>query len=122
MTGAKAVQRQVVLSLGSNMGDRLASLQLGVDMLVAGGLVRPAVSSVYETVPVGGPAQDDYLNAVLVAVTAMSARDVLGLAVAAETVAGRVRTVRFGPRTRADAPASAGPRARFRAGALAGTG
>jgi 2-amino-4-hydroxy-6-hydroxymethyldihydropteridine diphosphokinase len=94
-----ATQRRVVLSLGSNIGDRLASLQLGVDILVAGGLDRPAVSSVYETAPVGGPPQDDYLNAVLLAVTAMPARDVLGLAVAAESAAGRIRTVRFGPRT-----------------------
>jgi 2-amino-4-hydroxy-6-hydroxymethyldihydropteridine diphosphokinase len=92
-------RQSVVLSLGSNVGDRLASLQLGVDMLVAGGLERPAVSGVYETVPVGGPAQDDYLNAVLLAVTALPARDVLELGVAAESAAGRVRTVRFGPRT-----------------------
>lgn len=99
MTDNVVGQRQVVLSLGSNIGDRLANLQLGVDALVAGGLARPAVSSVYETVPVGGPAQDDYLNAVLVALTDLPARDVLGLAIAAETTAGRVRTVRFGPRT-----------------------
>lgn len=92
-------KRSVVLSLGSNIGDRLANLQLGVDVLVAGGLVRPVVSSVYETVPVGGPAQGDYLNAVLMAGTALRARDVLSLAVAAEAAAGRVRTVRFGPRT-----------------------
>jgi 2-amino-4-hydroxy-6-hydroxymethyldihydropteridine diphosphokinase len=97
MTGA--TQHTVVLSLGSNIGDRLASLQLGVDMLAAGGLERPAVSGVYETAPVGGPPQDDYLNAVLLAVTAMPARDILGLAVAAESAAGRVRAVRFGPRT-----------------------
>jgi 2-amino-4-hydroxy-6-hydroxymethyldihydropteridine diphosphokinase len=95
----RATQHPVVLSLGSNLGDRLASLQLGVDILVAGGLERPALSSVYETAPVGGPPQDDYLNAVLLAVTAMPARDVLGLAVAAESAAGRVRTERFGPRT-----------------------
>jgi 2-amino-4-hydroxy-6-hydroxymethyldihydropteridine diphosphokinase len=91
--------RPVVLSLGSNMGDRLGSLQLGVDMLVAGGLAHPVVSSVYETAPVGGPAQDDYLNALLLAVTALPARDILSLAFAAEAAAGRVRTVRFGPRT-----------------------
>lgn len=89
----------VVLSLGSNVGDRLASLQLGVDMLLAGGLDGAAVSSVYETVPVGGPPQDDYLNAVLLGLTALSARDVLDLAVVTESAAGRVRTVRFGPRT-----------------------
>jgi len=97
--GAGAHQLPVVLSLGSNIGDRLASLQLGVDILVAGGLACPVVSSVYETDPVGGPAQDDYLNAVLLAVTDLPAPDVLSLAVAAEAAAGRVRAVRFGPRT-----------------------
>jgi dihydroneopterin aldolase/2-amino-4-hydroxy-6-hydroxymethyldihydropteridine diphosphokinase len=54
---------------------------------------------VYETAPVGGPAQDDYLNAVLMAVTDLPALGVLSLAESAEAVAGRVRTVRFGPRT-----------------------
>lgn len=94
-----ATEHLVVLSLGSNIGHRLANLQLGVDILVAGGLERPAASSVYETAPVGGPPQADYLNAVLLGVTALPARDVLDLAVAAESAAGRIRTARFGPRT-----------------------
>jgi 2-amino-4-hydroxy-6-hydroxymethyldihydropteridine diphosphokinase len=92
-------QRPVVLSLGSNLGDRLANLQLGIDVLVAGGLACPVVSPVYETTPVGGPEQDDYLNAVLLAATSMPARAILGLCAAAESAAGRARTVRFGPRT-----------------------
>jgi 2-amino-4-hydroxy-6-hydroxymethyldihydropteridine diphosphokinase len=54
-----------VLSLGSNLGDRLAYLQLGLDVLGSGGLDLHAVSSVYETDPVGGVDQADYLNAVL---------------------------------------------------------
>jgi 2-amino-4-hydroxy-6-hydroxymethyldihydropteridine diphosphokinase len=96
---ACAPQRLVVLSLGSNLGDRLANLQLGVDILVTGGLADPVVSGVYETAPVGGPQQDDFLNAVLLASTSLTAPEVLRLAVAAETAAGRVRIVRFGPRT-----------------------
>ena len=56
----------VVLALGSNLGDRLANLQAAVDAL-APGLEEVAVSPVYETAPVGGPPQPDYLNAVLVA-------------------------------------------------------
>jgi len=96
---ASSGEHRVVLSLGSNMGDRLGRLQLGVDSLVAGGLAHPVVSSVYETAPVGGPAQDDYLNAVVLAVTVLPASDILRLAFAAEAAAGRVRTVRFGPRT-----------------------
>ncbi len=72
MTGSRAGdgrRERVVLSLGSNLGDRMANLQLGVDVLVAGGLACAAVSGVFETAPVGGPEQADYLNAVLLAVT-----------------------------------------------------
>ena len=53
----------------------------------------------YETAPVGGPGQGDYLNAVVLAVSALPARAVLARCAAAEAAAGRVRTVRFGPRT-----------------------
>ncbi len=94
-----SVLRSVVLSLGSNVGDRMANLQLGVDVVVAGGLACATVSGVFETAPVGGPEQDDYLNAVLLAATAMPARDVLRLCAAAETAANRVRAVHWGPRT-----------------------
>jgi 2-amino-4-hydroxy-6-hydroxymethyldihydropteridine diphosphokinase len=90
----------VVLALGSNLGDRLANLQCGVDLLCAEpGLGDVAVSPVYETVPVGGPGQPDYLNAVLAAVTSLSARAVLDRCLAAEEAAGRVRGPRWGPRT-----------------------
>jgi 2-amino-4-hydroxy-6-hydroxymethyldihydropteridine diphosphokinase len=90
----------VVLALGSNLGDRLANLQGGVDVLCAGpGLDQVAVSPVYETAPVGGPAQPDYLNAVLVAATSLPARGILDRARAAEAAAGRVRGERWGART-----------------------
>jgi 2-amino-4-hydroxy-6-hydroxymethyldihydropteridine diphosphokinase len=91
--------RAVVLSLGSNLGDRLASLQLGLDVLARGGLDLVAVSSVYETDPVGGVAQADYLNAVLLAGSSLPPIDILGRCAAAEAAAGRVRTQRWGPRT-----------------------
>ena len=59
---------RVVLALGSNLGDRLRNLQGALDALFdASGLVFVAVSPVYATAPVGGPAQPDYLNAVLLA-------------------------------------------------------
>jgi len=90
----------VVLALGSNLGDRLASLQGGVDALCAEpGLEDVAVSPVYETAPVGGPAQPDYLNAVLTASTSLPARAVLDRARAAEAALRRVRAQRWGPRT-----------------------
>jgi 2-amino-4-hydroxy-6-hydroxymethyldihydropteridine diphosphokinase len=90
----------VVLALGSNLGDRLANLQRGVDALCAGpGLEDVALSPVYETAPVGGPAQPDYLNAVLTAATPLPARGVLDRARAAEAALRRVRDERWGPRT-----------------------
>jgi 2-amino-4-hydroxy-6-hydroxymethyldihydropteridine diphosphokinase len=98
-TARIAGERAVVLSLGSNLGDRMANLQLGVDVLGAGGLFCTAVSGVFETAPIGGPEQADYLNVVLLGVTALPASDVLRLCAAAEAAAGRVRTVRWGPRT-----------------------
>jgi 2-amino-4-hydroxy-6-hydroxymethyldihydropteridine diphosphokinase len=92
-------ERPVVLSLGSNLGDRLANLQLGIGVLCASGLACQAVSSVFQTTPVGGPDQDDYLNAVLVATSSLPAPDILARCAAAEAAAGRIRTARWGPRT-----------------------
>jgi 2-amino-4-hydroxy-6-hydroxymethyldihydropteridine diphosphokinase len=90
----------VVLALGSNLGDRLANLQGGVDALCAGpGLEDVAVSPVYQTAAVGGPAQPDYLNAVLTASTSLPARAVLDRGRAAEAALRRVRGERWGPRT-----------------------
>ena len=97
---AGALERQVVFALGSNLGERLARLQAGIDALTADQEIRAtAVSSVYETTPVGGPDQPVYLNAVLIAVSALPARTLLDRCQAAERASGRVRTVRWGPRT-----------------------
>lgn len=85
------------LSLGSNLGDREARLRGGV-AAVAG--VEPfRVSALYETTPVGGPEQGPYLNVVIELDTEASPRELLDRCQAAEAAAGRVRTVRFGPRT-----------------------
>src|SRR5215831_12540503 len=97
---AGALERQVVFALGSNLGDRLALLQAGIDALTADQQIRAtAVSGVYETSPVGGPDQPVYLNAVLIAVSALPAHALLDRCQAAERASGRVRTVRWGPRT-----------------------
>jgi 2-amino-4-hydroxy-6-hydroxymethyldihydropteridine diphosphokinase len=90
--------RPAVLSLGSNLGDRLAALQGGVDALAEAGRVV-AVSPVYETDPVGGPEQADFLNAVVVVETGLDAQALLGIAQAAEQRFARVRDQRWGPRT-----------------------
>ena len=81
-----------VLSIGSNLGDRLAHLRLAVRVLSP-----RAVSGVWETAPVGGPAQDDYLNAVLLC--DLDATRAWDAAQTAERAAGRRRDLRWGPRT-----------------------
>jgi 2-amino-4-hydroxy-6-hydroxymethyldihydropteridine diphosphokinase len=91
-------ERVIVLALGSNLGDPLASLQRGLDLLCAS-LPCTAVSGVYRTAPVGGPPQDDYLNAVLLARSARPARQILACGQAAEAALHRVRDQRWGPRT-----------------------
>ena len=91
---------RVVLSVGSNLGDRLGTLQGCVQAI--GELPETdvlAVSPVYETAPVGGPAQPDYLNAVLIVATGLAPHDLLAATQRIEAGFGRVRAERFGPRT-----------------------
>jgi len=84
-----------VLSIGSNLGDRLAHLRSVVTAL---GPV--AVSPVYETAPCGGVEQDDYLNAIVVVDDpGTGAYGWLAKAHELEQAAGRTREVRWGPRT-----------------------
>jgi 2-amino-4-hydroxy-6-hydroxymethyldihydropteridine diphosphokinase len=94
------VRARAVLSVGSNLGDRLGTLQGCVQAIAR----LPdtdvlAISPVYETAPVGGPAQPDYLNAVLVIRTGLLPGDLLQAAHHIEAAFGRVRAERFGPRT-----------------------
>ena len=88
------------LGIGSNLGDRVANLQLAVDALAStSGIAVVAVSPVYETEPVGGPPQDDFLNAVVAVETDLGPRELLAVCAVIEQDAHRVRDVRWGPRT-----------------------
>jgi 2-amino-4-hydroxy-6-hydroxymethyldihydropteridine diphosphokinase len=88
------------LALGSNLGDRLAYLQHGVDALARVPGVRVlAVSRVYETAPVGGPPQDAYLNAVVAIETNLDPHELLHRCRQVEALAARERAERWGPRT-----------------------
>jgi 2-amino-4-hydroxy-6-hydroxymethyldihydropteridine diphosphokinase len=92
--------RRAYFGIGSNLGDRLGNLQLAVDHLAAAdGVDVVGVSPVYETAPVGGPEQPDFLNAVIAVDTTQTAHELLTLAQSIEVAAARVRTVHWGPRT-----------------------
>ena len=89
---------RAVLAVGSNLGDRKAHLQGAIDAL--GDVVDViAVSGVYETAPVGGPDQDDFLNAVVIVETSLAPHGLLALCQRVEADHDRVREVRWGPRT-----------------------
>lgn len=95
----KQMQR-VALGLGSNLGDRLGELQAGLDGWTSVAASRiVAVSGVYESAAVGGPAQPDFLNSVAILETELSPSQVLRAAWGIERDRQRVRTVRWGPRT-----------------------
>jgi 2-amino-4-hydroxy-6-hydroxymethyldihydropteridine diphosphokinase len=92
--------RRAYLGIGSNLGDRLANLQAAVDGLAGEpGLTVAGVSPVYETDPVGGPEQPDYLNAVVAVETALTPHDLLEVGQRLEAAADRIREERWGPRT-----------------------
>lgn len=88
---------RVVLSIGSNVGDRMARLQSVVDTL---GSTVCALSPVYETDPWGGVEQGSFLNAVVIADDPDSdGHDWLRRAQEIEQANERVRDERWGPRT-----------------------
>jgi 2-amino-4-hydroxy-6-hydroxymethyldihydropteridine diphosphokinase len=92
--------RRAYLGLGSNLGDRAAHLQDAVDGLAAtDGITVIAISPVYETKPVGGPEQPDYLNGVVAVDTDLTPRQLLDVAQRLESEAERQRGERWGPRT-----------------------
>ena len=88
----------VFVALGTNLGDRERNLARGVAGLAGRGLRITARSSVYETEPVGGPAQGAYLNAVVRADTGLDAAAVLASCLEVERSAGRVRGAPNAPR------------------------
>jgi 2-amino-4-hydroxy-6-hydroxymethyldihydropteridine diphosphokinase len=84
------------LALGSNLGDRHGYISGAIKRLPD----VVAVSNLYETDPVGGPpGQGAYLNCVVELRTALTPRELLAAAQAAEADARRVRVERWGPRT-----------------------
>jgi 2-amino-4-hydroxy-6-hydroxymethyldihydropteridine diphosphokinase len=89
---------EAYLSLGSNVGDRLASLGRAVDGLRRGGLEIVKCSTVYETEPQDFIDQPPFLNCVVGVRTTLTAMELLNLCLAIEAEIGRKRTIPFGPR------------------------
>jgi len=88
---------RAVLSLGANLGDRAAALRAALVALKEDGLV--ARSTLYETPPWGPVEQPPYLNAIAIVRGPRDAAGWLARAHELEQAAGRVRDVRWGPRT-----------------------
>jgi 2-amino-4-hydroxy-6-hydroxymethyldihydropteridine diphosphokinase len=87
------------LALGSNEGDRFRALESALGGIAALDDTRvTAVSSVYETDPVGPVPQGSFLNAAVAIVTSLEPETLLAHCLGIETGMGRVRSVRWGPR------------------------
>lgn len=101
LTGEMHPIRRAVLSIGSNLGERQVNLQGAVDSLADTPEVwLTNVSPVYETAPVDSPeGAGDYLNAVVLIDTTLSASTLLDRALAIEAAYGRERSERNQPRT-----------------------
>ena len=89
---------KAVIALGANIGNPQEQMDIAVALLRES-LEITAISSFYKTAPVGGPEQPDYLNAVVLAESELSATDLLALLHGIEKVLGRERIEHWGPRT-----------------------
>jgi len=92
---------RAVLSLGSNLGNSAEILSSAAEALNEVSEII-ALSSFYQTRPVGGPPQPDFLNAVIIIETNLEPEELLMVAQAIEVAHGRERTVdtvKWGPRS-----------------------
>jgi 2-amino-4-hydroxy-6-hydroxymethyldihydropteridine diphosphokinase len=91
---------RVAIALGANLGDRAAALARARAAIGAlPGTHVVGASPVEETAPLGPTPQPPYLNQMLLVETALEPRPLLDALLAIEAQAGRVRGVRWGPRT-----------------------
>lgn len=96
----KSGQRQYLLGLGSNLGDRVYYIEQAVRALAA--LPKTdllAISEAFDSDPVGYEEQGNFLNLCLSLTSDLSPRELLSAGLAIEVKLGRVRTVKDGPRT-----------------------
>ena len=88
---------RAVVALGANLEEPRKAIELAIELLKQSTDVI-AISSLYETAPVGGPEQDNYINAVVTLESELPAADLLALLHGIEKSMGRVRDERWGPR------------------------
>jgi 2-amino-4-hydroxy-6-hydroxymethyldihydropteridine diphosphokinase len=88
---------KAVVALGANLENPREAVELAIALLREATEVQK-VSSLYETKPVGGPEQDNYINAVCVIDSGLPALDFLALLHGIEKSMGRVRIEKWGPR------------------------
>lgn len=88
---------KAVISLGSNLENRKLNLDIAITQLESI-LDQLVVSPYIETKPVGGPAQDDFINAVVIGNCEITAEELLTKLLAIEDQMGRVRDIKWGPR------------------------
>jgi 2-amino-4-hydroxy-6-hydroxymethyldihydropteridine diphosphokinase len=95
------VTTRAYIGLGSNLGEREATLLHALELLAAeGGIAVTGVSAFRDTEPVGYVDQPRFLNAVAAVDTELPARDLLDRLLSVERALGRRRDgPRFGPRT-----------------------
>ncbi len=88
------------IAIGSNLGDREKNISDAVHkMRDTQGIEVKKLSQIYETEPVGGPKQPDFLNAVMHIETTLEPRELLLAVQDIENQLGRTRTIKYGPRT-----------------------
>ena len=88
---------KAVISLGSNLENKKLNLDIAVtelEILLTNLIISPYI----QTAPVGGPIQDDFLNAVAIGECQIAAEDLLSELLNIESKMGRVRDVKWGPR------------------------
>jgi 2-amino-4-hydroxy-6-hydroxymethyldihydropteridine diphosphokinase len=89
----------VYISFGSNLGDRLKNIKLGLQFISCNrSITITKKSSLYETEPVGYENQGWFLNGVIEIKTSVSPHKLLSLLKKVERKLGRKRTIRWGPR------------------------
>jgi 2-amino-4-hydroxy-6-hydroxymethyldihydropteridine diphosphokinase len=92
--------RAVYIGLGGNLGDPVATLRAALARIAQlPGIELDAVSSAYESAPVGVTDQAPFANAAARLLTDLPLAEVLAGLLAVEQELGRVRSLRYGPRT-----------------------